>query len=104
MRHSPTFEEAALWRLLKGEQLAVRFQRQVVIGPFIADFAAPAVRLVVEVDGGCHARRVRQDARRDEKLRRWGWRVLRFSSEAVLHRPSEVVAVIQTAVARGLEV
>jgi very-short-patch-repair endonuclease len=50
---------------------------------FIADFAAPAVRLVVEVDGGCHRDRASADARRDSALRELGWRVVRVSARMV---------------------
>jgi very-short-patch-repair endonuclease len=49
--------EAALWAQLKNRQLGVVFRRQVVVlGRYIADFLAPAVKLIVEVDGGYHAR------------------------------------------------
>ena len=42
-----------------------------------------AVRLVVEVDGGYHAGRVRADARRDRELQRLGWRVVRVAAGVV---------------------
>jgi very-short-patch-repair endonuclease len=52
--HEP---ERRLWRELAGGKLGVAFRRQVVLGNrYIADFVASAVRLVVEVDGGLHAR------------------------------------------------
>jgi very-short-patch-repair endonuclease len=35
----------------------VCFRRQLPIGNYIADFAAPAAKLVVEVDGAHYARR-----------------------------------------------
>ncbi len=101
MRHAPTPAEARLWEALRGGRLGVAFRRQVVIGDAIADFAAPEVRLVVEVDGGYHAGRERADARRDEKLRRAGWRVVRVRVEDV-HRDLEgVVAVVGAAVEVG---
>jgi very-short-patch-repair endonuclease len=72
--------EAALWALLQRRQLGVVFRRQVVVlGRYIADFLAPSVKLIVEVDGGYHARRVAADARRDEGLRRAGYRVVRWT-------------------------
>jgi very-short-patch-repair endonuclease len=55
---------------------------QVVIGRFIADFAAPTARLVVEVDGEYPSRRRTADARRDRVLRRLGYRVLRFEASS----------------------
>jgi very-short-patch-repair endonuclease len=85
MRAALTPSEARLWQALRGAQLGVVFRRQVVIRGFIADFAAPAARLVVEVDGGYHAARLKRDARRDDALRRAGYAVVRVSAELV-HR------------------
>ncbi|MBL9028803.1 MAG: DUF559 domain-containing protein [Myxococcales bacterium] len=86
MRSAPTTTEALLWQALSGSQLGVGFRRQLVIGTFIVDFAAPAARLVVEVDGGYHLERARADARRDRELGRLGWRVLRLPAELVRDR------------------
>lgn len=83
MRHAPTRPEAALFEALSGRKLGVLFRRQVRILRFIADFAAPAVRLVVEVDGPHHAVRRAADARRDRALERSGWRILRLPAELV---------------------
>ena len=65
------------------------FHRQVVIARFIVDFAAPAARLAIEVDGEYHSRRRIADARRDRVLRRLGYRVLRLDAEVVLRIPSK---------------
>ena len=32
----------------------LRFQRQIVIGPFIVDFCCKQAKLIIEVDGGHH--------------------------------------------------
>ena len=81
MRREPTLTESVLWERLRGRKLGVVFRRQVVIGRYIVDFAAPAVRLVVEVDGGYHQRRVRLDAKRDAALAKLGWKVVRISEK-----------------------
>ena len=61
---------------------------------FIADFYAPSARLIVEVDGGYHAGRVAADARRDRKLIRAGYRVVRLPAELVMRDlPAAVLAV-----------
>jgi adenine-specific DNA-methyltransferase len=70
-----------------------------LLGRYIADFLAPAARLIVEVDGGYHASRVRADARRDETLRRAGYRVLRLPAELVRR---DLAAALRR-VARALE-
>jgi very-short-patch-repair endonuclease len=81
MRHSPTASEERLWQRLRGSRLGVAFRRQVVVGGYIADFAASSVRLVVEVDGGCHVGRERNDAKRDARLARAGWRVVKVAGD-----------------------
>ena len=90
--------EAALWAELKAGRLGVVFRRQVVVlGRYIADFLAPSVKLIVEVDGGYHARRVSADARRDEALRRAGYRVVRLEAQAVLRAPVAAARVVRRA-------
>lgn len=62
-----------LWRELSARKLGVQFRRQVPIaGRFIADFVAPAVKLIVEVDGGYHRTRECADARGMRCWRGWG--------------------------------
>jgi very-short-patch-repair endonuclease len=94
MRLSPTLSEARLWQALRGSRLGVAFRRQAVIGDYIVDFLAPAVSLVVEVDGGYHGRRCRADGRRDRMLARAGYRVLRLEGELVMADLSRAVSII----------
>ena len=100
LRSAPTASEQAFWLHLRGGQLGVWFRRQVVLGRFIADFAAPAARLVVEVDGGYHATRRSADAQRDRALARLGYRVLRLEAALVLEHPLEAVARVREALQR----
>jgi len=94
MRQAPTDSEAWLWRALRSSQLGVEFRRQVPLLGFIADFHAPSARLIVEVDGDYHARRVTADARRDRKLARAGYRVIRLQAELVVQDlPAAILAV-----------
>ncbi len=101
MRSAPTTTESLLWSRLSGSQLGVGFRRQLVIGDFIADFAAPARRLVVEVDGGFHAGRAGADARRDRALGRLGWRVVRVPAGLVARDLDAAVALVVAALADG---
>jgi very-short-patch-repair endonuclease len=80
MRQQLTPSEACLWNELRGSRLGVAFRRQFVIGRYIADFCAPSLRLIVEVDGGYHRGRTHLDARRDADLRRAGYRIIRVSA------------------------
>ena len=99
LRAFPTLSEAKLWQELKGRKLGVAFRRQVVLGSYIVDFVAHAVKLIVEVDGGYHARRRSADARRDRALVRAGYRVVRIDAQVVVARVGEAVAQIRTAIA-----
>ena len=86
LRARETPSERRLWLALRNRQLlGVHFCRQVPIaGRWIADFVAAERRLIVEVDGGWHKSRRPADARRDEGLRRAGFRVLRLEAELVM--------------------
>ena len=103
MRAAPTLTERILWGALRGSRLGVGFRRQVVVGGYIADFMAPGVKLVVEVDGGYHgeAARVRSDARRDRDLAKLGYRVVRLSAELVQRNLPGAVALVRAALAAG---
>ena len=99
-RRSPSEPERRLWQHLAGGKLGVAFRRQVVLGSAIADFFAPAIRLVVEVDGAQHRLRRSADARRDRDLRRLGCHVLRIEAEVVMRNLPAAVAVVREAVER----
>src|SRR5437764_14465571 len=87
LRRSATPAEKALWKRLRGRQLAtLKFLRQVPIGPFVADFCCRDLRLVVELDGEVHstAQEVARDQERDAYLKGHTYIVLRFTNEHVL--------------------
>jgi very-short-patch-repair endonuclease len=62
------------------------FRRQAPIGPYFADFACHAKRLVIELDGGQHSEKLHaeRDAARDAYMRANGYRVLRFWNNDVM--------------------
>jgi very-short-patch-repair endonuclease len=100
MLHAPTPSEEALWRALRDGALGVAFKRQVPLGErYIADFFAPSVGLVVEVDGGVHRCRRAADRRRDEKLRRLGYRVVRVQAALVSRNVAAALEVVRGALA-----
>ena len=98
MLHAPTPSEEALWQVLRGGALGVAFKRQVPLGDrYIADFFAPSVGLVVEVDGGVHRCSRAADRRRDEWLRRRGYRVVRVKAALALCDAQSALALIRAA-------
>ena len=61
LRKQPTEAEKRLWYFLHKKQLdGLRFKRQEAIGQYVADFVCPALKLVVEVDGGQHGIKVKK--------------------------------------------
>lgn len=86
MRLAPSEPERVLWQAIRASQLGVQFRRQVVVQGFIVDFLAPALGLVVEVDGAHHHCRRNADKRRDRALASLGLRVLRLPAALVRHQ------------------
>ena len=86
MRNNPTEAEDFLWRQLKGKGLNTSFKRQCVFLDYIADFYSPSANLIIEVDGGYHQTDEQQtlDEIREEKLKKQGYRIPRFTNEQVL--------------------
>ena len=87
LRANLTDAEQRLWARLRRKQiLGVQVYRQKPVGNYIADFYAPAARLVVEVDGSQHfePRQAEHDERRDAHLKQLGLHVLRYTDRQVL--------------------
>jgi very-short-patch-repair endonuclease len=81
LRRNTTDAERNLWRHLRRLDLdGSHFRRQVPIGPYIADFACMAARLLIEIDGSQHGedRKKVHDETRARWLEKEGYRVLRF--------------------------
>jgi very-short-patch-repair endonuclease len=97
MRSALTPSEEKLWATIRGGRLGVCFRRPFPVGNYIADFAAPAAKLVVEVDGAYHARHQAADARRDRNLRRLRYRVLGLQASLVEHHLELAVERIRAA-------
>ena len=86
LRRDATSAERILWQHLKGRNLSgFKFVRQEPIGPYIADFACRNAKLVIEIDGATHSsdEEIAVDKWRTEFLEKNGFRVIRFTNEAV---------------------
>jgi N-methylhydantoinase B len=93
LRGNMTDAEQVLWRELRNYGLGWRFRRQFPIPPYIVDFACLDARLIVEADGGQHARPGDHDLR-DRELHQRGWRVLRFWNNEILANRQGVLRTI----------
>jgi very-short-patch-repair endonuclease len=80
-----TDAEKALWRVLHCRQISgLKFRRQHPFGDYILDFAYLEKKLVIEVDGGQHGERTKDDEIRTQNLLTAGFCVLRFWNNEVL--------------------
>src|SRR5882672_5277721 len=88
LRRDASRAERKVWELLRDRHLAgIKFRRQHPIGPYFADFACIARRLVIEIDGEHHDFQLEADARRTAAMERDGWRVIRFTARDVVQNP-----------------
>ncbi len=95
-----TNAERALWNLLKGNGIGVKFRRQHIIGDCIVDFVNLHYKLIVEIDGKYHFKGEQPvaDAIRTADLNRFGYTVVRFTNEEVLHHISQVASQLKSVI------
>ena len=102
MRRNPTPAQQALWERLKDKQCGFTFNREVVMGSAIVDFACKTRWLVVETGGEGEAGATLA-ALSDRKLTDVGVRVLRFSDDEVLGNVDAVVKAIKDELQKPFE-
>lgn len=82
LRQVETPQEKIIWWHLKNSGLGYKFKRQHSIGGYILDFYCAKIRLAIELDGEIHnnVEAKEYDKNRDNFLREFGCRVVRFSN------------------------
>jgi very-short-patch-repair endonuclease len=96
LRKKSTEAEKLLWRYLRLKQLeGLKFRRQQPIDNYMVDFVCFENRIVIEVDGGQHTIEKEKDIERDNYLKKYGFKVLRFWNNDVLTNISGVLEVIR---------
>ncbi|KQT54722.1 hypothetical protein ASG43_03910 [Aureimonas sp. Leaf454] len=96
-RDGTALEEALFQAMRRARPAdAALFERQIRIGPYLADFVSPSLKLIVEIDGAQHGAgdQAERDARRDAALAERGYRTLRFLNEALRRDLSGVLDTI----------
>lgn len=101
-RRNPTPAQKALWERLKDKQCGFTFNREVVMGSAIVDFACRTRWLVVETGGEGEAGATLA-ALSDRKLTDVGVRVMRFADSEVLADLDGVVTQIKTELQKPFE-
>lgn len=107
-----TNAEKFLWNVLKTNDWNLKFRRQHPISIYIADFYCHQVKLVIELEGGYHENKEVKiyDELRENDIKEFGIKVLRFKNEevidkikAVLFKISSTIATIQKATMEAAE-
>ncbi len=95
LRKASTDTENHLWYYLRGRRLSrYKFKRQVPIGNYIIDFVCLYKKLIIELDGGQHAKAHSYDEKRTVFLESQGYKLLRFWNNEVLTETETVLDVI----------
>ena len=92
-----------MWSFLRDfKRAGMHFRKQVPFGPYYADFACHAAKLIVELDGSQHAERrnLAHDAKRTEFLEGEGYQVVRIWNSELFANPG-VIADYVYALARA---
>ena len=94
LRRAATDVEQCLWYALRARCAPWKFRRQHPIGQRVVDFACPARKLAIEIDGGQHAANHVADAARSVELAGHGYRVIRFWNNEVIDNIDGVLQVV----------
>ena len=91
-RKGRNFAEVMFWKQVHKKKFhGIDFNRQYVIGNYIADFYARSLGLVVEVDGGYHNDREEYDRNREAYMRSLGVLTFRTTDYDIIHHPDVVM-------------
>ncbi len=83
--------------------LGCKFRRQHPIDRYVTDFCCLEKKLIVELDGGGHARQTERDKRRTERLNSAGYTVVRFWNRQVFEDIDSVLREIEARLTGGYD-
>ncbi|MCX5781604.1 MAG: endonuclease domain-containing protein [Elusimicrobia bacterium] len=101
LRKNMTEAEQLLWSRVRRKQIkGLQFYRQKIVNNYIVDFYCSRAKLVIELDGGQHYSNEgkKKDCNRDNVLRYYGMKVIRFSDSDIFKNLNEVLEQIWNAV------
>lgn len=96
LRKRSTLPEVLLWNHLQAKKMmGFRFHRQKPIDHYIVDFFCKPLRLIIEIDGPCHDYKDVREKKRDDRLKSFGYNMLRFRNDEVMKNIDRVLLVIR---------
>jgi very-short-patch-repair endonuclease len=96
LRKNSTLSEILLWQEIKGKTLGYEFHRQVPLDKYIVDFYCHELMLAIEIDGCSHDfdDTFENDKVRQEKLKSFGVKFLRFDDLEIKKDVANVIEII----------
>ena len=92
LRREQSDVEALMWTQLRARRFCnLKFRRQVPVSRYTADFLCESEKLIVEIDGWQHTEQAKADEARSRVLESYGYRIVRFWSDDVRYRLSDVL-------------
>ena len=92
LRKAGVLSEALFWNNIKNKKFnGLNFDRQRIIGNYIADFCCVDTGLVIEIDGDSHDCKEEYDFHRDEYMKRFGLEVIRIPDKDIKNRMIDVM-------------
>jgi len=83
-RKSPTNSERIMWEILRRNNFfGLGFRRQHIIEGFIVDFYCHELKLIIEIDGGVHKSKLKQDLERQKIIENKNIKFFRMASSEV---------------------
>ena len=97
LRKYGTHGEAVLWsEVLRAKKFyGLQFNRQFPIENYIVDFVCRKLKIIIEIDGASHQYKTEEDKIRDERLKWFGYEVIRVDEGDVLNDLYNVIKTIE---------
>ncbi len=105
MRKNPTEAENFFWEKVRDRRLfGLKWNRQFIIQCqihldfikyYIADYHCYEQLLIVELDGQIHLKQQDEDLLRTDRMKEYGFNVLRFTNDQVMNHWDEVELIIK---------
>ena len=103
-RHKGSISEVVFWTQVHKKKFhGIDFNRQYIIGNYIADFFARSISLVVEIDGGSHNERLDYDKQRDLYMQSLGLKIFRTTDYDVMNNLDNVMKELEQFIINNYE-
>jgi len=95
LRKEGTLSEVLFWNKIKNKQFKnYDFDRQKVIGNYIADFFCSTCNVIIEIDGSSHNDKQEYDMSRDKYLSALGLTIIRIKDIDIKKNVSDVMTML----------